>query len=184
MRYKTTIAVVAFAAGYILRSAFAPSTPSELLSSLEKKISENPSKYEMVIDQAREFSHLMKAKANPGDTKQGYVPFGDLRLDLKVEDDGNLTVLVNNYTSEEQPVKYVNNKTAVGTYQERLESVSYETVQKSQDFLSGVKKVSKETIERIIKLGEKLKAMNENSDEKKIERIKNYLRRIFSWRNF
>lgn len=147
MRYKRiAIAAAAFAAGYILKSVLAPSTPAELLSVLERKIMQNPAAYEMVVDRAGESMHQMKAEANPQPAKPGYVGFKDLRLALRQEQDGNLAVLVNKYTGEEEPVAYVNGKTAVGTYSDRLESVRHEAMQEGKMLIVGTEESVKEDV--------------------------------------
>ncbi len=155
MRYqRSTIAVAAFVAGYILKSVLSPSTPSELLSALEKRITKDPIKYEQVIDQTIEFAHQAKAEANPQPVKQGYVPFKDIRLVLIEEQDGDLTVLVNKYTHEEKPIQYIDGKTAVGTYQERLESVKDEAIQQGKQLIIDAKDIAKEKTKGI---GDKVK---------------------------
>lgn len=147
MKYKgITIAAAAFAAGYILKSILVPSAPAELLSALERNITQNPVAYEMVIDQAGEFMHQMKAEANPQPIRPGYAQFKDLRLALIEQQDGDIAVLVNKHTGEEEPVQYINEKTAVGTYSDRLESVRYEAMQDGKMLIVGAEESVKKDI--------------------------------------
>jgi len=125
MKYGTMIGVGAFIAGYVVKCILTPSTPSELLSSLEKKITRNPIRYEEVIDRTREFSHSMKVASNPHPTKPGYVQFKDIRLALREYTEGDLTVLVNTNTGEALPIQYnVEGRTAVGTYSDWMKSLN------------------------------------------------------------
>ncbi len=140
MKYCKTVVVASFVIGYAVKSFLAPSTAGELYSALEKKLTKDPMKYEQVIDQTRELATQLKSEANPHPTKQGYVQFKDLRLVLKEEQDGNLTVLVNKHTTEEQEIKYINGRTTVGVYEERLESVKYETLQRGKEIVIETKK--------------------------------------------
>lgn len=130
MRYKMPItAVAAFAAGYAVKSLLAPSGPAELSSALEEALAKDPVRYEQVIDQTREFAHHLKAQANANPTMPGYVVFDGLRLDIQAGPQGDLAVLVNKQTQEAQAIQYINGKTAVGSYEDRFDSVKHETLQ-------------------------------------------------------
>jgi F0F1-type ATP synthase membrane subunit b/b' len=139
MKYAKTTVAAAFVAGYILKSVISPSSPEALLSKLEEKLTKDPVRYEQVIDRARESAHQLKAAANPHPTKPGYVQFKDLRLVLMEEKDGDLTFLVNKHTSEHKEIKYVNGRTAVGSYKDRLESLQYEAIQEGRELVVGAK---------------------------------------------
>lgn len=140
MEYKMPIiAVAAFAAGYVVKSIMAPSGPAELSSALEEALAKDPVRYEQVIDQTMESAHQMKASANQHPTRESYVPFADLRLVLREQEEGDLTELVNNDTGETQPISYVNGRTAVGGYGGRLKSLTHETIDKGAQLVAGVK---------------------------------------------
>lgn len=130
-----TVAMIS--AGYFANNYF--STPGQLQGRFEEKVKLNPKQYEQVVDRAYHFSHDIIA-LNNGKTKEGYVPFGDLELLSERTNHGSITVIANSKTREILPVHYINEKTAVGTYSQRLDTIKHETLDKSLKLGEDVKK--------------------------------------------
>ncbi len=140
MKYAKTASFIAGAAAYALMTAtvFAPS-PQGRYAKLERIVARNPAKYEHVIDQAREGMHQLKAGLYEGATAHGSVDFGDVHLEVMLTPAGSSTILENKNTKESQPVAYINGRTAVGEYNDRLASVAFETFQKGKHLVIGEK---------------------------------------------
>ena len=152
-------ALAGFVIGYMVRGACL--SPYSMVSMLERKIMQDPARYESVIDYGYEAMHNMKALANPAPPAEGYANFKDLRLVLVKQGNETLTYLRNKKTGELNPVFYADGKT-FAVPQSEMERIAEKNLGYVERFFKFFSKIDRKLGKSITKDYEKITDLNDN----------------------
>ncbi|MBI5390296.1 hypothetical protein HZB02_02310 [Candidatus Woesearchaeota archaeon] len=114
---KVIVTAAIFGAGYVTHGFLGPTKPQNYLEAMQYAVGKDPAQYEQVIDQTREWSHQMKAQAHPVPTAEGYIPFNNVRLEMKVNGGSSYPILVVKSSGQQEGVRYMDGKLRVGPVQ-------------------------------------------------------------------
>lgn len=162
------IVVASFGAGYAARKALDKPSPDVLQTRIESIVSENPKDYQTLARHSREFWHQALAFSIPS-ASDGYAGFNDVRIGTRKKGANTIAVLVNKRSNDVHPILYVNGKMAVGSYQERLESVKFETLEQGKNLVIEAREKAEEKARSFLEF---LRDIDQNLQSKKPEWLK------------